>query len=112
MIDTETIKSIIKEFAEEYSFIQEIDIIKVETSVFNRENYFEMNDKSFISMNEYIDKTEIIIGKINIEMDTIEEEWYYIDKDKYFIVNISDSLTADSLIESIITECKNYKLIY
>ena len=112
MIDIETIQNIIKEFAEKYSFIQEIDIEKVETSDFNRENYIKIDNKNFISLNKYIDKTVIIFGKINIEIDTIdEEEWYYIDKNNYFVIDIINYPNEDSLIEVIIKQCKIYKLI-
>jgi len=112
MIDIETIQNIIKEFAEKYNFIQEIDIEKVETSDFNRENYIKMDDKNFICISKYIDKTLITCGKINIEIDSIEEEeWYYIDKNNYFYIDILNYPNEDSLIEIIIKQCKTYKLI-
>lgn len=112
MIDIENIQNIIKKFAEKYSFIQEIDIEKVETSHFNRENYLKIDNKNFICLNKYIDKTEITCGKINIEVDSIEEEeWYYIDKNIYFYIDILNYLNEDSLIEVIIKQCKTYNLI-
>jgi len=112
MIDIETIKDIIKDFAEKYNFIQQKDIEKVETSDFNRQNYLKISDKIFILMYRYTDKTEIVCGKIIIEIDTIEEdEWYSIDRNYYFFINILDYPNKDSLTEAIIKECKNYKLI-
>jgi hypothetical protein len=112
MIDIETIKDIITEFAEKYNFIQQKDIEKVETSDFNRENYLKIDDKIFIVINEYTNKTEIVCGKIIIEIDSIEEEeWYYIEKKNHFSIDILDYLNKYSLIEEIIKECKNYKLI-
>jgi hypothetical protein len=112
MIDMEIIKNVIKVFAEKYNFIQEIDIIMVENSDFNKKNYSKMNNKNFISINEYNKKIEIVCGKINIIIDSIDEEEYYsIDKNNYFFINIVDFTNEDRLIESIIKECKNYKLL-
>jgi hypothetical protein len=112
MIDIEIIKNVIKEFAEKYNFIQEIDIIMVENSDFNKKNYIKINNKNFISINEYNKKIEIVCGKINIIIDSIDEEEYYsIDKNNYFFINIVDFTNEDILIESIIKECKNHKLM-
>ena len=63
-------------------------------------------------MNEYMDKTEIDFGKINIEIDTIDEEEYYcIGKNYYCVINILDYPNEDLLIETIIKECKKYNLM-
>lgn len=111
MIDIETLKNTIKEFAEKYDFIQQIDIEKVLT-VFDRQDCLKMNYKKFISINQHNDKTEIASGKINIVIDKVdEEERYYIDKTNYFYINTLDYTTKDSLIEAIIKECKTYKFI-
>jgi hypothetical protein len=84
-MDIETIQSIIKEFAEKYNFLQEIDIEKIETSIFNRQDYYNIDGKKFISINKYDTKTVIEFGKINIEIDSIdEEEWHWIDKYIFF----------------------------
>ena len=77
MIDIETIKNTIKEFSENYNFIQQLDIEKVETEDFNIQNYLKMNDKKYISINKYTYKTEIECGKISIETDTFEDEEFY-----------------------------------
>jgi hypothetical protein len=45
--DIENIKNCIKEFAEKYNFLQEIDIERVENSEFNREDYVKMHNKNF-----------------------------------------------------------------
>jgi hypothetical protein len=112
MIDIEIIKNVIREFVEKYNFIQEIDIIMVENSDFNKKNYIKINNKNFISINEYNKKIEIVCGKVNIIIDSIDEEEYYsIDKNEYFFVNIIDFTNEDKLIESIIKECKNHKLM-
>ena len=104
-------ETIVKEFAEKYNFIQEKDITKIETSEFCKQDYLKIDQKPFITINKYTDKTEIAFGKIQIEIDTIdEEEWYYIDKNNYCVINVSDYTTEDSLIEAIITECKNLQI--
>ena len=101
--------NIMKEFAEKYNFIQEADIEKIEASEFNREKYFEIDNKLFISLNE---RKEILIGKINICIDTIEEEeWYYIDRKFCFVINITDYSNSERLLEEIIKECKTHNLI-
>jgi hypothetical protein len=106
------IQNIIKEFAEKYNFIQEKDIDRVETSDFNRQNYFELDNKPFISIINFKSSIDITIGKINIEIDTIEEEeWYTIGKIYSAFINISDYKNEDLLIETITNECKKHKLI-
>jgi hypothetical protein len=110
-MDIENIKNCIKEFAEKYNFLQEIDIERVENSEFNREDYVKMHNKNFICIN--IKTNEIVSGKISVEVDTIdEEEWYTIDKNNYFTINILDFLEKDrlTLTEAIINECKNNKM--
>jgi hypothetical protein len=112
MLDIETIKNILKEFAEKYNFIQQKDIEKLETEDFNRQNYRKIDNKPFICMNQFTDKIEIVCGKIIIEIDTIdEEEWYYIEKNNSFYINILDYPNENKLIEAIIKECKKYNLL-
>jgi len=99
MLDINTIKKRIKEFAEQNNFVQQKDIEIIETSDFNRDNYKKIDGKLFISINEYKHKykTEIAFGKINIEIDTIDEdEWYSIDKNNYFVVDISNFPNEDT----------------
>ena len=114
-MDINRVKIIIKEFAEKYNFLQDKDIKMVEYSEpFVRENYLKIHGKLFVSINIYQNKTQsfITIGKINIIMEDInEEELYSIDEDNYFTINISDFSSEDTLIETIIKECKNYNLI-
>jgi hypothetical protein len=108
MIDIEIIKNIIKEFAEKYSFIQQIDIETVEENlVFKREDYIKMNNKKFICIDTYRDKLEIAFGKIIIEIDSYDEnDWYSIDKDTYIRINIKDIPNEDKLIELIEKQCE------
>ena len=112
MLEIETIKFAMKEFAEKYNFIQQIDIENVETDDFNRQNYLKIDNKPFISINKYSDKTEIVCGKINIVIDSIDEEDYYsIEKNNIIYINILDYPYEDELMEEIIKECKKYNLI-
>ena len=105
-MDIETIQSTIKEFAEKYNFLQEIDIEKVETSVFNRQNYRNIDGKNFISINKYDTKIVIEFGKINIEIDSIDEDdLYWIDKNILFSLNVLDFSNKDDLIDAILMEC-------
>jgi hypothetical protein len=112
MLNINTINNIVIQFAETNNFLQQKDIDAVENSDFNRKNYTKINNKKYISMNEYKERIEIEIGRIHIEVDTIdEEEWYYIEKSHYFILNVIDFPNEDLLIEAILKECKNVKLL-
>lgn len=117
MLDIETTKNIVKDIAEKYHFLQKIDIERIENADFNRQNYMNIYGKPFVFIreyksNEYLDKIEITFGKINIEVDTIDEEEYYsIDDNIFFVVDISEFTGEDSLIEIIIQNCKKYNLI-
>lgn len=103
------IQTIIKEFAEKYNFIQEIDIRIIETSDFNIQNYRKIDKKPFISS----EGNNIVFGRICIEIDTIdEEEWYSIEKNNYFILNTIDYENEDLLIETMTNECKKHNFIY
>ena len=104
---------IVKEFAETYEFLQQIDIDTVENSVFQRENYLKINNKNFISIDTYTtDKVEITIGKIIIEMDSYDgNDWYSIDKNIFIRINIEEFPNEYSLINEIAKECRKYNLI-
>lgn len=117
MLDIETTKHIVKEIAEKYHFLQKNDIEIIENADFNRQNYMNIYGKPFVVIresknNEYLNKTEITFGKINIEIDVIDEEEYYsIDGTIFFVVDISDFTEEYSLIETITQKCKMYNLI-
>ena len=106
------LEKIIKEFAETYGFLQQIDIDMVEYSVFQRENYIKIDNKKFVYIDKYNDKVEIEIGKIIIEIDSYDEnEWYSIDKNTYIRINIDDFPNEYSLINEMVKECKKYDFI-
>ena len=106
------LNKIIKEFAETYGFLQQIDIDMVETSVFQRENYLKINNKKFICIDTYTDKVEISIGKIIIYIDSYDEnDWYSIDKNICIRINIDDFPNEYSLINEIVKECKKKDLM-
>jgi len=104
---------IIKEFAETYGFLQQIDIETVEDSDFDRKNYLKINNKKYISIDTYTtNKLEITIGKIIIEMDSYDgNDWYSIDKNIFIRINIEDFPNEYSLINEIAKECRKYNLI-
>jgi hypothetical protein len=106
------LNKIIKEFAETYGFLQQIDIDMVENSDFDRKNYLKISNKKYISIDKYTDKVEISIGKIIIDIDSYDEnEWYYIDKNTYIRINIDDFPNEYSLINAIVKECRKYNLM-
>ena len=114
MIDIETMKFVMKEFAEKYNFIQQIDIEKVETEEdFNIQNYLKLDNKTFISINEYTDKTEVVCGKINIEIDGFHhhldpyqalqdlKRTYYSFQKGYFTIRVPNSLIENKLDDAV-----------
>jgi len=114
MFDIDKIKIIIKNFAENNNFLQQIDIENFEKLDFDRQNYIKIDNKKFICLNENKLKSniEIIFGKIVVEIDSIdEEEWYFIEKNIFFNINVIDYQNEEILLESIINECKNHKFL-
>lgn len=107
------IKLIINYFAETYNFLQNVDIERVENDVvFNKDDYRKLDNRKFISIDKYPDKIEISFGRIIIEIDTIdEEEFYTIEKDAYFRLNLIDFPDEDSFVKTIRKECKKYGLM-
>ena len=106
------LNKIIKEFAETYGFLQQMDIDMVENSDFQREKYLQIDNKKFISIHKYTDTVEIAIGKIIIEIDSYDEnEWYSIDKNIFIRINIDDFPNEYSLINEIAKECRKYNII-
>ena len=109
MID---IEKIIKEFAETYDFLQQMDIEMVENTDFDLKNYLKINNKKFICIDTYTDKVEISVGKIIIEIDNYDEnDWYSIDKNIFIRINIDDFPNEYSLINEIVKECKKNDLM-
>ena len=115
-MDIDSIKNIIKKFAEEYHFIQDTDIEKVENTIFHIRNYDILSGKKCISIEEYRDKNKnrIVLGKIFITVDKDDEgdeEYYGIDKEIFSSFHIVDFLSEETLMKAIKTECKKYNLI-
>jgi len=109
---TMDLNKIIKEFAETYGFLQQIDIDMVENSDFDRKNYLKISNKKYISIDKYTDKVEISIGKIIIEIDSYDgNDWYSIDKNIFIRINIKDFPNEYSLINEIAKGCRKYDLI-
>lgn len=115
MINIDDVKNTIQEFAYKYNFVQQIDIENIENSIsFNKKDYFNIDHKNFVSLyiNKYTNDEVIQFGKIEIVIDSIdEEEFFSIEKNDYFLINIPDFSTIHELTEEIIKQCKKYQLI-
>jgi hypothetical protein len=107
MIDS--IQTIIQVFADKYNFIQQIDIQNIENADFDVKNYNKINGKKYI----IISNNSIEIGTIFILIDTYDEgdEYYSIDTNALFSINIVDILNEDILIECMISKCKQFDLL-
>lgn len=92
-------------FAKKWGFILDKDILELERKDFNINNYKKIHNKPFICYND--NETQIICGKIVVLSDIIdEEEWYYIEKEEYFRMDIKE---IDE--NKIIMEYKKYQLL-
>jgi hypothetical protein len=109
------IKNIIKIFAIQNNLIQQSDIDYIENLEFDARNYKKINGQKYIYLFNYQNIQRIEFGNIIINIDKDEDgdnEYYSIDKNLLFFINIADLLQADllqeeSLIEIIISTCKN-----
>jgi len=86
-------EQIMNEFAKKYQFLQDADIENVEKNDFSCANYKALDGKKYISI--YTTNSDnalvLIFGKINIIIETIDdEEWYYIDKNIVYSVNVNE----------------------
>ena len=108
--------SVINDFVNKYDFIQQKDIEYIENLDFDIKNYNKINGKPFVSIynHEHDHKSsKIEFGTISIIIDKYDEdeEYYTIDKNTLFIIDIVDFLYKETLMEEIIQKCKLYKLI-
>lgn len=98
-VNDEEIKTMVKDLAEKYNLVQQTDIDKVENAVYSRENvknYLKLDGRKFILIDKYFDRTEIVLGKINIIMEDIDEEeviWIDTEKNKLFKVKEYNDIT-------------------
>ena len=107
--------SVITDFANKYDFIQQKDIEYIENLDFDVRNYNKINGKPFVYFYDNENDTEnekVEFGTISIIIDKYEEdeEYYSIDKDTLFTIDIVD-LYKETMMEEIIQKCKLYKLI-
>ena len=103
--------SVITDFVDKYDFIQQKDIEYIENLDFDVRNYNKINGKPFVSIDEH-DSSKIEFGTISIIVDKYDEdeEYYTIDKNTLFVIDIVDFLNKETLMEEIIQKCKFYKL--
>jgi hypothetical protein len=100
----------IDSFAEKYGFLQQKDIDMIERADFDIRNYRNLQNKSFVSINDF--STIMRFGKIDVLIDTIDEqEWYSIDTNIYFSINILDFKDEQTILETILIECKKHCLL-
>ena len=115
-MDIEMTQNIIKEFAEKYNFIQQIDIEMVEKLTdFNEyiKSCNKMHGKKYVIIYEWQNKIEIQIGTIFINVDKDEEgdqEFYIIDKNRLFSINVMDFSDKDTLMESMFVKFQTSKI--
>ena len=106
------IENHVKHFAEKYDFVQQSYIENIEIADFDRQTYYNLDNKNFISINKYTDNPIIECGKIIIYIEYIDDdEIYYINKNAIFFVNVLDYPNENILIEEIVNKCKIYNLI-
>lgn len=100
----------IDSFAEKYGFLQQKDIDTIERADFDICNYRNLQNKPFVSINDF--STIMRFGKIDVLIDTIDEqEWYSIDTNIYFSINILDFKDEQTILETILIECKKHGLL-
>jgi hypothetical protein len=108
--------SVINDFVNKYDFIQQKDIEYIENLDFDIKNYNKINGKPFVSMYDHDhehESSKIEFGIISIIIDKYDEdeEYYSIDKNILFIIDIVDFEYKETLMEEILQKCKLYKLI-
>lgn len=106
--------SIINDFVNKYDFIQQKDIEYIENLDFDIINYKKINGKPFVSMYDHEhESSKIEFGTISIIVDKYDEdeEYYSIDKNTLFVIDIVDFVNKEILMEEILQKCKLYKLI-
>lgn len=117
MLDIESVKNIVQEFAKKYNFIQQIDIETAE-KVADFDTYmkgcYKIGGKKYVVIHEYSDRTEIVFGTIFISVDKDDEgdeEYYGIGQNRVFLIKVADVSDTDALLETMIEKCKEHKFL-
>lgn len=112
------LKSKIEKFALKYDFIQQSDIDKIEHNEkpFVKKDYDLIHNKYFIGLIERKEEIFVEIGKIQVEVDTLDEEDYYsIDKNILFSLpffpEFPELITIEELVEMIKIKCNEFNII-
>ena len=110
MIEDDRLEIIISEFAEKHALLQ----MKYVNEMFVKGDYKSIEGKFFVSIDIYSQKTtEISFGIIMILRDDIEEEeWFSLEDECLFRVDICNFTTEKELMEEILNGCKKYKMIF
>jgi hypothetical protein len=112
MLDIEIIKIKLKKFVERHDFLEEIE--ENSQRIDQEEDYKKIDRKYYIKIiyERTLPCQYIEFGRIEIIKEDIdEEEWTWIDYDRFFIINIKEFETEELLIEEIITKCISFDMI-
>ena len=92
-------EQIIDALSKKNGFLQDADIENVEKCDFSSANYRAIDGKIYVSVLVSADEEYYLeCGKINIIIETIDdEEWYYIDKNQIFIIDLDEENCVDNL---------------
>lgn len=105
MLDIVVIKNMIQEFAEKYRFMQQSDIDRIENAeVFDCTNYDKIHGRPIVLVHEYSDRTLIQVGTVFVNIDKDDEgdqEFYSIDTETLFFIDVKEYLTTDAIMEVI-----------
>lgn len=112
MLELTNIKDMVKDFANQYHFLQDAEIMNIEVAEFDENNYRQIDNKKYVSIITYMQKVEIVFGKIQILVDTIDEEdWYYIEKNIITSINPYLYTSTPELLSCMLEECKKNDLL-
>jgi hypothetical protein len=109
IIDDSLLELLISKFAEKRDILQ----MKYVNERFDKGDYKAIEGKFFVSIDIYSHKTtEITFGIIRILRDDIEEEeWFSLEDDCLFNIDLRYFFSKELLMEEIVEKCKKHKMI-
>ena len=109
IIDDNRLELLVAEFSVKHDLLQ----MKFVNEMFDKGDYKAIEGKFFVSIDIYSQKTtEIRFGIIRIMRDDIEEEeWFSLEDDCLFRIDICNFSTEESLIDAFMKGCKKHKII-
>lgn len=108
MIDIETTQHIVQTIAEKYCFLQRTDIERVE-KIADFNEYIQASNKLYgqpcVSIHDGSNRIIIHFSSIIINIykldDEGDEEYYSIEEERIFSINVSDFANKEALMEAI-----------